>query len=117
LVVMSSFFGQHRFFFPGQRIYFIEFDDHDNFELCRWLVSMIRLNIGLLILFNSVLPTIKAVRRSVIARSAPKLAVHRLCVHCGYDLRATPDRCPECGNMPRIVQFKTDPLLEFSWPR
>lgn len=41
-----------------------------------------------------------AARLWCYARS-PRRQFGRLCCSCGYDLRATPERCPECGGVPK----------------
>ena len=56
-------------------------------------VSMTSLAIGVLSLFFW-FPLMLRMERSAKRRRQGK------CVVCGYDLRATPERCPECGAVP-----------------
>jgi len=45
---------------------------------------------------------------TLLIRRRGRLALAGCCAKCGYDLRASPDRCPECGTLPAIMTADID---------
>jgi hypothetical protein len=56
-------------------------------------VRMLHVPFWAIVLVTAILPLL-ALRRSQRRRQR---RLTGLCVECGYDMRATPERCPECG--------------------
>jgi hypothetical protein len=47
------------------------------------------------------IPMLVCFRRMIVVHRDRRRANRACCVACGYDLRATPDQCPECGAIPQ----------------
>src|SRR5205085_2256209 len=67
----------------------------------RWSVNV---PLGGLLALVAALPSVRLVsyrqRQLIEGRKACGL-----CVSCGYDLRATPERCPECGALTQLARL------------
>ncbi|HEX5243492.1 MAG TPA: zinc ribbon domain-containing protein [Tepidisphaeraceae bacterium] len=58
-----------------------------------WTFQIV-IRLAILFLLTAILPIFWLARRLVARR---RIHSTSRCIHCGYDLRASNDRCPECG--------------------
>jgi hypothetical protein len=71
-------------------------------EIPHWLGAALSLAIPTMMLLSLVLP-VSAIVRPLWHRWRESRRQPGLCYTCGYDLRATPERCPECGTFAKVT--------------
>ncbi len=70
-----------------------------NFATGKVRQRMVTIPIWILAAIFSLPKSIPMIRQRLRRRLPPGC-----CPKCGYDLRATPDRCPECGTVPKKLE-------------
>ncbi len=91
--------------------------DDKNFSVDRaghdlWIGQIIWLSVPYWFAWIIWLPLLIFVYRRWQQRQRLARVKQGLCVTCGYDLRAMPDRCPECGTRRQAVELRLDPFSQ-----
>jgi hypothetical protein len=73
---------------------------HSHREFANWTQDyrMCLVPYGVPVIGTALLPAVRLLSWSCSSRRRRRLSGGR-CARCNYDLRATPDRCPECGTV------------------